>query len=141
MIGEPEFDWTRGLTRDIPITTAGYDPQQRMTLFRGVHGQHPDVANAYMGNVFPWGGLASAKQHNLGNNNSMYTSWSTSIDVVNYSAFRRGSGGIILKQSFPVSRLSFCDRHGEGEVQVFGPVFGVQKITPWDPGTWTPYIK
>lgn len=61
----------------------------------------------------------------------MFTSWTTSIDAANYSASRRGPGGIILKQSFPISRLSFFNRHpGESEVQVFGPVFGAQKIKP-----------
>lgn len=40
-----------------------------------------------------------------------------------------------------MSRLSFFDRHGEGEVQVFSPVVEAQKITPWNPGTWTPYLK
>lgn len=115
--------------------------EQTITLFRGVHGKHPDLANAYMGMAIPWGGPFSAQEHNFGQNNSMFTSWITSIDMANYSASRRGSGGIILKQSFPVSRLSFFDRHGEGEVQVFGPVFGAQKISPWNGGIWTPYIK
>ncbi|AZB11345.1 hypothetical protein EG344_22160 [Chryseobacterium sp. G0162] len=72
----------------------------------------------------------------------MYTSWSTSISVANYSASRRGSGGIILKQTFHISRLSFYNRHrGEQEVQVFGPVHGAQVIKPWGAGTWTPYLK
>ncbi|WP_449387128.1 hypothetical protein [Chryseobacterium lineare] len=128
-------------TIDIPATTTDSEPEEMITLYRGVHGKHPDLANAYMGIVIPWGGSATALQHNRGDNNSMFTSWSTSIDVANFSASRRGPGGIILKQSFPLSRLSFFDRHGEGEVQVFGPVFGAQKINPWNGGTWTPYIK
>lgn len=143
MIGEPEFNWTRNfdVPTDLPITTTDPQPEEMMTLFRGVHGKHPDLANAYMGMAIPWGGPFSAKDHNAGHNNSMYTSWTTSIDMANYSASRRGSGGIILKQSFPVSRLSFFDRHGEGEIQVFGPVMGAQKIKPWNPGSWTPYLK
>ncbi|WP_228450438.1 hypothetical protein, partial [Chryseobacterium rhizosphaerae] len=115
--------------------------EQELTLFRGVHGKHPDLANAYRGMAIPWGGPRTAEEHNFGLNNSMYTSWSTNIHVANYSASRRGPGGVILKQSFPISRLSFYDRHGEGEVQVFGPVVGAKIIKPWNGGTWTPYIK
>lgn len=109
---------------DIPITTTDSEPEQTMTLFRGVHGKHPDLANAYMGIAIPLGGPFSALDHNRGHNNSMFTSWTTSIEMANYLAFRRGPGGIILKQSFPTSRLSFFDSHGEGEVQVFGTIFG-----------------
>ncbi|QIY92400.1 DUF6443 domain-containing protein [Chryseobacterium gallinarum] len=128
---------------DIPVTSTVDEssPEEMITLFRGVHGKHPDLINAYMGSAIPWGGPATALQHNRGDNYSMFTSWTTSIEMANYSASRRGSGGIILKQTFPISRLSFFDRHNEGEVQVFGPVFGAQKIKPWSSGTWTPYIK
>ena len=143
MIGEPEFNWTRQFDTpvDIPVTTTDNIPEKTMTLFRGVHSKHPDLSNAYLGIANPWGGPFSAEKHNMGFNNSMFTSWTTSIDVANYSAFRRGPGGVILKQTFPVSRLSFFNRHvGEQEVQVFGPVSGAQVIKPWDFGTWKPYL-
>ncbi len=60
----------------------------------------------------------------------------------NWCASRRGNGGVILKQSFPVWRLSnFNNYPGEQEMQVFGPVYGAQVIKPWGkPGTWSPYI-
>lgn len=127
----------------LPLILKGDTPEKEptITLFRGVHSKHPDLANAYLGNAIPWGGPYSAKEHNNGHNNSMFTSWTTSIDMANYSASRRGPGGVILKQTFPIARLSFFDRHGENEVQVFGPVYGAQVIKSWDNGTWTPYLK
>jgi hypothetical protein len=142
MIKEPEFDWTRYSPIDVPITTTD-EPQQTITLYRGIHSQHPDLANAYLGIAIPWGGPATAYQHNMGDNNSMYTSWSKSIDVANWCASRRGPGGIILKQSFsPIRLTNFNNYLGEQEMQVFGPVFGAQVIKPWGkPGSWTPYIK
>lgn len=89
------------------------------------------------------GGSATAYQHNMGDNNSMYTSWSKSIDVANWCASRRGPGGVILKQSFSPLRLTnFNNYPGEQEMQVFGPVFGAQVIKPWGkPGSWSPFIK
>jgi len=42
---------------DIPLTGAtdmpGDEPEQIVTLYRGVHGKHPDLANAYMGMAIP----------------------------------------------------------------------------------------
>ncbi|WP_353145115.1 RHS repeat-associated core domain-containing protein [Chryseobacterium sp.] len=101
---------------DVPVTSTVDEssPEEMITLFRGVHGKHPDLINAYMGSAIPWGGPATALQHNRGDNYSMFTSWTTSIEMANYSASRRGAGGIILKQTFPISRLSFFDRHNAG---------------------------
>jgi len=129
-------------TADVPITTTS-EPEPTITLYRGVHSQHPDLTNAYLGMAIPWGGNATAYQHNMGDNNSMYTSWSKSIDVANWCASRRGPGGVILKQSFSPLRLTnFNNYPGEQEMQVFGPVVGAQVIKPWGkPGNWTPYIK
>lgn len=94
------------------------------------------------GAAIPWGRAATALQHHRGANDSMFTSWSASIDVANYSASRRGPGGIILKTIFFYLKAFFFYRHtGEQEVQVFGPVFKAQTIRPWSPGTWIPYIK
>ncbi|WP_370899834.1 hypothetical protein [Chryseobacterium gossypii] len=81
--------------------------EQKMTLFRGVHAKHPALASAYNGMAIPMGGSATAKEHNFGDNNSMYTSWSTSIDVANYFASRRGPGGIILSNQFQYQDFLF----------------------------------
>ncbi|MDQ0066051.1 RHS repeat-associated protein [Chryseobacterium lathyri] len=128
---------------DVPATEVDDRPEQTITLFRGVHAEHPELDNAYLGTAIPWGGSATAYQHNMGDNNSVYTSWSKSIDVANWTASRRGPGGVILKQSFPLWRLTnFNNYPGEQEMQVFGPVYGAQVIKPWGKtGTWTPYVK
>ncbi|UKB84841.1 RHS repeat-associated core domain-containing protein [Chryseobacterium sp. MEBOG06] len=44
---------------DIPVTTTADEsaPEKTITLYRGVHGKHPDLINAYMGIAIPWGDL------------------------------------------------------------------------------------
>jgi RHS repeat-associated protein len=94
-------------------------------LYRGVHAKHDDIANARKGVAVPWGGHSSVIDHNLGNNQSIFTSWTVYKNVAAKMAGRRGWGGVILSKRFKRSevQLSF-DKFMQGEVLVPGVVTG-----------------
>jgi hypothetical protein len=69
-------------------------------LYRGVHANHPALADAMEGRIMPGmiHGSVSPEQHNRGNVSdiSPYTSWTAEREVAEYNARRFGPGGVIL---------------------------------------------
>jgi len=104
-----------------------------ITLYRGVYVGHPDHENALKGMAVPRGGTATAKQHNEGNNESIYTSWSIYRGVAEKFGGRKGPGGIVLVKSFHISEtVPSIDKFQQGEVLIPGVVTGaaVEEATP-----------
>ena len=67
-----------------------------VTLYRGVNENHPGYEDALNGTVSPRGGNATPAEHNEGNTNSPYTSWTTNPDVAeNYALRPTGSGAVL----------------------------------------------
>jgi hypothetical protein len=99
-----------------------------VTLYRGVHNGHPDIANARNGMAVPWGldgGHSNARDHNLGALYSVYTSWTIYKNVAAQMAGRNGWGGIILTKRFNVSKLTISpDLFFQGEFLIRGIVNG-----------------
>ncbi len=107
-----------------------------IVLFRGVHALHPDLPNAKMGIAMPIGGHSNPKLHNLGNNKSIFTSWTTNIWFANSFACRKGKGGIILTKKFHISRLvPSMDAFAQGEWLVAGVVKGAIPLQTFDINT------
>ena len=107
--------------------------EDEIILYRGVYVDHPDYANALLGKAFPRGGDASPYEHNRGNNNSVYTSWTIYPEVADKFGGRKGPGGVVLTKSFPISKVvPSDDKYKQGEVLVKGPVSGAI-VTPATP--------
>ncbi len=51
----------------------------------------------------PRGGNATPAEHNSGNTNSQYTSWSTDPEVATNYALRPNGGGVVLTKTVPES--------------------------------------
>ena len=99
------------------------------TVYRGVHGNHPQFQNAINGKASPWGGHADAALHNAGNNQSVFTSWSTDYKTAVDFALQEGPGGVVLKQTVPRSSLiTSPDVFSEFEVLRMGPIEGATPI-------------
>jgi hypothetical protein len=99
-------------------------------VYRGVGAEHPQIANARQGIVNPRGGSATVLEHNLGNTNSVYTSWTTDISIAEEFAGMHGPGGVILRDRVPRSFLiDSPDLFGESEVLRMG-IFRVREILP-----------
>ena len=105
-----------------------------VTVYRGVHPRHPDLPSALQGRANPIGGHADAALHNAGNNQSVFTSWTTDratafdFAVGKYSGFDE-AGGVLLQQRVPRSSLIRSpDAFGEFEVLRSGPVSGATPI-------------
>jgi len=63
------------------------DDNRSITLYRGVHGKHPDLHNAVNGMAVPRGldfGHNNPIEHNRGDNNSIFTSWTTTKSMARY---------------------------------------------------------
>lgn len=104
-----------------------------IVLFRGVHALHPDLPNAKFGIATPIGGHSDPKLHNLGNNKSIFTSWTTNIWLANSFACHKGKGGVILTKQFHISRLvPSTDVFQQGEWLVPGIVKGAIPLQPFD---------
>ncbi len=104
-----------------------------IVLFRGVHALHPDLPNAKIGIATPIGGHLNPKLHNLGDNKSIFTSWTTNIWLANSFACQKGKGGIILTKQFHISRLvPSTDVFQQGEWLVRGIVNGAIPLQPFD---------
>ena len=102
-------------------------------LFRGVHAQHPDLPNAKMGVATPIGGHENPEWHNLGNNRSVFTSWTSSIWLANFFANKTGKGGIILVKHFHESQLvTSPDKHRQNEFLIKGVVIGAIPISAFE---------
>jgi hypothetical protein len=106
--------------------------QEEVTIYRGVHCQHPALAQARAGRAVPGNvnGIVTPEQHNDGgySDQSPYTSWTTGKEVADYYARRRSGGhAVIFTKTVTRSELvSSPDRMGEGEVFLRGEVTGCQ---------------
>ncbi len=102
-----------------------------VTLFRGVHPNHPDYDNAKIGVATPQGGSATPAQHNRGNNASVYTSWTYNPFMANYFATNQGNttGGLVLIKRVHVSEITPSpDFMNQSEVLLKGVVTGAIPI-------------
>lgn len=82
-----------------------------------------------MGIVRPRGGLAGPREHNLGNTQSPFTSWTLMYDVAAEYAGPPGDGGVILRDCVDPSELVRSpDLLGELEVLRKGVIHGVGDI-------------
>lgn len=112
---------------------------EEVTIYRGVHGQHPARDAARRGRAVPgnFSGTVTAEQHNDGgySDQSPYTSWTTRKEVADYYARRRSGGqGVILTRTVRRSELvPSPNRMSEGEVFLRGEVSGCQAEE--EPGT------
>ncbi|MGH9169876.1 MAG: hypothetical protein ACRD0Z_03240 [Acidimicrobiales bacterium] len=103
-------------------------------LFRGVASDHPAYPDALNGDAFPRGGDANALEHNLGDTNSSFTSWTTDANIAKEFA---GSDGAILRipnaAGSGYSLLTSPDLFGESEVLVQGNVINAQRFfSAWE---------
>jgi RHS repeat-associated protein len=99
------------------------------TVYRGVHGNHPQFQNAIKGKASPRGGHADAALHNAGDNRSVFTSWSTDYSTAVDFALQEGPGGVVLKQSAPRSSLIRSpDVFNESEILRMGNIEGATPI-------------
>ncbi|MCW3463666.1 RHS repeat domain-containing protein [Chitinophaga nivalis] len=107
---------------------------QEVILYRGVHAKHDDLPNAKRGMAVPWGlkgGHNDPIRHNEDQNFSIFTSWTISEKEAIKWANERGSGGVLLKKSFKISRVvPSPDRFDEKEVLVPGIVTGAAVLPP-----------
>jgi RHS repeat-associated protein len=79
---------------------------------------------ATLGIAIPVGGHDSPKRHNDGDTDSIFTSWTTDIEVAEGEA-SYPHPGVVLTKKFPRSRLvASPDEYQESEVLVVGPVTG-----------------
>ena len=102
--------------------------KEEVTIYRGVHCQHPALDQARMGKAVPGNitGTVTPEQHNDGgfSDQSPYTSWTNRKEVADYYARRRSGGqGVILTKTVKHSELvPSPDRMNEGEVFFHGEV-------------------
>jgi hypothetical protein len=126
---------------DIPIAISMTNESKYRTLFRGVNPTNAvQFLLATQGIAIPIGGVATPREHSLGNTNSIYTSWSTDPNV---AAWGGGAFGVILKirvlESDPrVFPNIFSKYPGEKEVLIIGPVTGAEVLKSWNVGKWNP---
>ena len=93
--------------------------------FRGVAKDNLHYPDALRGIARPRGGPASPADHNDGNTNSDFTSWTTDRQVAKEKALDRdlGGRGVILQKDFdPADIVASPDAYFEGEVLVRGLV-------------------
>jgi hypothetical protein len=117
-------------------------PEGTVTLYRGVNESHPGFENATNGTAVPRGGNATPDEHNAGNTNSDFTSWTTNPDVATNFALRPGGSGVVMETTVQASstvaspsaaNVNLLQSPGtvvnESEVLLKGPVTGA-KVTP-----------
>ncbi|WP_460164713.1 RHS repeat-associated core domain-containing protein [Sessilibacter sp. MAH1] len=73
------------------------DQEELVTVYRGVHPDHPDYKNAINGESVPWGGHRDVELHNYGDNQSDFTSWTTNPNIARRFA-KNEPASIILEQ-------------------------------------------
>ena len=119
------------LNGDTPVDDTKKPP--KLVLYRGVYVGHPDYQNALKGIAVPRGGNATPEEHNNGDNNSIYTSWSFWPQVADKFGGRKGPGGVVLTKTFEWNEVvPSLDKFGQGEVLVPGIVTGAI-VTPATP--------
>lgn len=105
---------------DIPITTTG-EPESTITLYRGVSSKAKGSMyfEAMQGIAIPagfrqvattWGSHRDMEAHAGGDNLSIWTSWSSDINVardfaIGNAFYRKGVPGIIMSKSFTVGHV------------------------------------
>jgi hypothetical protein len=130
--GMSEFDAAReatkrGRKKRNPCDEEDDQKEDLVTIYRGVHKNHPDLPNAKKGTAVPRGGPATPAEHNAGDNRSEYTSWTTRESTADYYADRYGPGGVKLTLTVPESQLiPSPDTKNEAEVFLRGTVSGAQ---------------
>ncbi|MCQ4142401.1 hypothetical protein, partial [Chryseobacterium sp. EO14] len=151
MIGEPEFNWTRQFdgSTDVPITTTTGEPEQMITLYRGVSSKAKGSMyfEAMQGIAIPGGfRQVSAAEgphrdmelHAGGGNLSIWTSWTSDVNVARDFAtgnafYINGVPGIIMSKTFTTGQaVPNPFTLGESEWLVPGVVYGakVQYVLP-----------
>ncbi|MDL4819310.1 RHS repeat-associated core domain-containing protein [Actinomadura sp. OS1-43] len=105
-------------------------------LYRGVPEGHPGFDNALQGRAEPRGGSSTPVEHNGGNTDSPYTSWTTTPWTAKKHASGRYPGetpGVVLRIELPTPNnplrqmwLYGEDAHHENEVLVENAVEGAQ---------------
>jgi RHS repeat-associated protein len=102
-VGAVEGTVTMAMAGGGAIPKAPSTPAEMITLFRGVNESHPGFANASEGVAIPRGGSATAAEHNLGNTQSAFTSWTTNPEVATNYALRPDGSGLVLEITVPRS--------------------------------------
>ena len=74
---------------------------EKIKLYRGINESHIGYNDALKGTSKPRGGNASPLEHNLGNTNSNYTSWTTDPEVAKNFALRPNGKGVVLEIEIP----------------------------------------
>lgn len=95
--------------------------------YRGVAEGHIYYQEALHGIARPRGGAATVAEHNGGNTESGYTSWTTSYQITRKKALESDfeGHGVVLQKDFDLAQLiPFPDVYGESEWFVFGIVNG-----------------
>lgn len=75
-------------------------------LYRGVNEGHIGYNAALKGEANSIGGSASALEHNMGNTNSEFTSWTSDYEVAKNYALRPEGTGVILKKNFSNQQIT-----------------------------------
>lgn len=81
------------------------ETNEMTTLYRGVNSASPAYENVTQGVATPKGGTATPVEHNLGNTNSDFTSWTTNPEVAKNFALRTSGEGIIMEAQVPSSQM------------------------------------
>jgi hypothetical protein len=119
-------DFWQSSTAPRAVAGAG---DEMVTVFRGVHAEHPQLGNALQGKAVPWGGHSDPVLHNAWDNRSIFTSWTTDQATAVRFATDNGPGGVLLRQTVPRSSLiKSPDALGEFEVLRTGPIEGATPI-------------
>jgi len=105
------------------VDSARKQSEETQTLFRGVSADHPDKKAALQGEANPMGGHSDPILHNRGDNESIFTSWSTDREVAQRFAKQDGPGGLILQKEAKKSEtVKSPDEVAESEVLLKGKV-------------------
>ena len=102
--------------------------KSKITLWRGVSKDHPSFQEAEQGIAKPRGGHDDPITHNLGNTQSIFTSWTREKEIAERRAKKEG---IILEKDFPTDENSLettPDIYCEEEVLVRGIVTNAKVI-------------
>jgi RHS repeat-associated protein len=108
--------------------------EESVTLYRGVTSTHPGFADATEGTAYPRGGDGTVFDHNLGDTETEFTSWTSDPGTARAFATRGGGPGIVLEtQASPSDIYLSPDEFGESEYLLKGPVLNATptSVTPW----------